>query len=140
MKPYQHKVQYYETDKMGITHHSNYIRWMEEARTDFLEQIGWNYDKLEASGIFSPVTAVECKYKTSTTYADIVTITVSAESFQGVTLRLRYKIEKADGKLACEAYSEHCFLNREGKLLRLQKEHPDFYQVLAALVTKESNP
>lgn len=140
MKPYQHKVQYYETDKMGITHHSNYIRWMEEARTDFLEQIGWNYDKLEASGIFSPVTAVECKYKTSTTYADIVTITVSAESFQGVTLRLRYKIEKADGKLACDAYSEHCFLNREGKLLRLQKEHPDFYQVLAALVTKESNP
>ena len=43
MKAYQHKVQYYETDKMGITHHSNYIRWMEEARIDFLEQLGWNY-------------------------------------------------------------------------------------------------
>ena len=32
MEPYLHKVQYYETDKMGIAHHSNYIRWMEEAR------------------------------------------------------------------------------------------------------------
>ena len=35
MKPYQHTVQYYETDRMGITHHSNYIRWMEEA--------GWTF-------------------------------------------------------------------------------------------------
>ena len=39
-KGYNHTVQYYETDKMGITHHSNYIRWMEEARVDFLKQIG----------------------------------------------------------------------------------------------------
>lgn len=30
MEKYIHKVNYYETDKMGITHHSNYIRWMEE--------------------------------------------------------------------------------------------------------------
>ena len=43
MEPYVHVVQYYETDKMGITHHSNYIRWMEEARIDFLRQIGWDY-------------------------------------------------------------------------------------------------
>ena len=32
MIAWQHKVQYYETDRMGITHHSNYIRWMEEGR------------------------------------------------------------------------------------------------------------
>ena len=38
---YIHKVQYYETDKMGVTHHSNYLRIMEEARTDFLEKIGY---------------------------------------------------------------------------------------------------
>lgn len=59
--PYIHTVQYYETDKMGITHHSNYIRWMEEARIDFLAQMGWDYVKLESLGIVSPVTAVECK-------------------------------------------------------------------------------
>ena len=47
MKKYKHTVQYYETDRMGIVHHSNYIRWMEEARIDFLNQIGWGYDKLE---------------------------------------------------------------------------------------------
>ena len=41
MNNYIRKVQYHETDKMGIAHHSNYIKWMEEARIDFLEQIGY---------------------------------------------------------------------------------------------------
>ena len=31
---YMHEVQYYETDAMQIVHHSNYIRWFEEARHD----------------------------------------------------------------------------------------------------------
>ena len=61
MKPYRHTVQYYETDKMGITHHSNYIRWMEEARVDFLAQIGWDYAMLEEMGVISPVIGIECK-------------------------------------------------------------------------------
>ena len=43
----KHEVQYYETDRMGITHHSNYVRWMEEARTFFLREIGWPYEKIE---------------------------------------------------------------------------------------------
>ncbi|MBP1554347.1 MAG: acyl-CoA thioesterase, partial [Oscillospiraceae bacterium] len=76
MELYTHKVHYYETDKMGITHHSNYIRWMEEARIDFLGKIGCGYDKIEAMGIISPVTAVDCRYKSTTTFGDVVTIDV----------------------------------------------------------------
>ena len=60
MRPYLHRVQSYETDRMGITHHSNYIRWMEEARVDFLEQLCWGYDRLESLGVASPVLGVEC--------------------------------------------------------------------------------
>ena len=84
MRPYEHKVQYYETDKMGIVHHSNYIRWMEEARVDFLEQIGWGMDRLEALGMVSPVTAVECKYKVSTKFPERIRIEVGIEEFRGV--------------------------------------------------------
>ena len=39
MKSYEHKVQYYETDKMGIVHHSNYIRWMEESRIAYPDEL-----------------------------------------------------------------------------------------------------
>lgn len=122
MKLYQHKAQYYETDQMGVVHHSNYIRWMEEARIDFFTQIGWDYKKLEDSGVISPVTAVECKYKVSTYFAEVVTVTVSVKEFKGVVLKLKYEMRKEDGSLACEGYSEHCFLTKDGKILNLRKE------------------
>lgn len=134
MTPYVHQVQYYETDRMGITHHSNYIRWMEEARVDFLRQIGWGYDRLEAMGIVSPVTAASCKYLASTTFADRVSITLSVESFNGVTLCLGYAMVKTDGVQVCTGRTEHCFLNREGRFLRLKREFPDFHQALTSLL------
>ena len=49
--PYRHKVQYYETDGMRVVHHSNYIRFMEEARCDLMEQMGYSYSRLESMGI-----------------------------------------------------------------------------------------
>ena len=55
MVHYDHKVQYYETDGMGIVHHSNYIRWFEEARVDLLEQLGFGYDRIEEAGYSGPV-------------------------------------------------------------------------------------
>lgn len=132
MNLYQHKVQYYETDKMGIVHHSNYIRWMEEARIDFLGQIGWNYKRLEDIGVISPVTAVDCKYKVSTYFDDVITIAVWIEEFKGVKLKLAYEM-KRDDMVVCEARSEHCFLDEEGNIIRLRKEYPEFYETLTKL-------
>lgn len=134
MEPYKHIVQYYETDKMGITHHSNYIRWMEEARIDFLRQIGWDYDRLEAEGIISPVTAIECRYQKPTTFPDEVFIRVSVVEFKGVVLRLKYLMSRQNGETVCESFSEHCFLGREGKLIRLKRDYPEFYELLTSLV------
>lgn len=42
MKEYKHKIHYYETDQMGIVHHSNYIRWFEEARVDYMDKMRCN--------------------------------------------------------------------------------------------------
>ena len=134
MKPYRHIVQYYETDRMGITHHSNYVRWMEEARVDFLKQLGWGYEKLEEDGIISPVTAVACKYKGTTTFPDEISILVTVEEFKGVKLKLGYEMRDVEGKLVCEAHSEHCFLDKKGVPIRLHKEFPEFYECLTGLV------
>ena len=64
MQAYTHKVQYYETDQMAFVHHSNYIRWFEEARIWFMEQVGAPYDAMEAQGFISPVRTVQsgCEY------------------------------------------------------------------------------
>ena len=81
--PCLHKVQYYETDQMGVVHHSNYIRWFEEARTDLLERAGLGYDKMEERGIMVPVLAVSCEYKSSVRYGESVAIIPKVEAYTG---------------------------------------------------------
>lgn len=104
MKPYVHKVHYYETDQMGVTHHSNYIRWMEEARVAFLEEAGWGYDRMEREGISSPVIHVDCDYKKTTTFPDEVEISVEVEEYNGVRLLIRYTMkEKESQKIVAKA-------------------------------------
>lgn len=126
MKNYIHKVKYYETDKMGITHHSNYIRWMEEARIDFLDQIGCSYFKLEEDGIISPVIGVECNYKNPTTFDDEVEIEVKVKEFKGVKLIFEYVMtNKKTNNLVLTGTSKHCFVNVENKPIILKKEFPD---------------
>lgn len=134
---YCHKVQYYETDQMGITHHSNYIRWMEEARIDFLDQIGWSYQKLEDAGILSPVTAVSGKYKKPTTFGEQIFITVTVQEFRGVRLILHYAMENEANEPVYEGTSEHCFINTEGKMIQLKKEYPEFHQLFTKLANNE---
>lgn len=134
MDKYIHTVQYYETDKMGITHHSNYIRWMEEARCDLLKQVGWPYEKMEELGVISPVTAVECKYKISTTYAEKIAIRAKVEEFKGVKLKVSYTMENEAGKTVFEGKSEHCFLSTDGRPMILSKKFPDLDEVLTKAV------
>ena len=136
MKDYLHKVQYYETDKMGVTHHSNYIRWMEEARSDYMEQMGYSYQRLETLGVMSPVVSIECSYKAPTTYADIVNIKVEIEEFTGVKLIVKYIMTKEDGTVAFEGHSKHCFLGEGGKVVRLQKEVPELYDAFMESMNK----
>ena len=133
MEAYKHIVQYYETDKMGITHHSNYIRWMEEARVDFLKQIGWGYEKLEAEGIISPVTSIECKYKAPTYFSDEIQIQVSVFEYKGVVLKFNYLMKNQEDKIVFEGRSEHCFLNKEGRITRLSKDFPKLHELFLSL-------
>ena len=133
MNIYKHQIKYYETDKMGVTHHSNYIRFMEEARTDFLCQLGFDYAELEKSGVISPVIGIECKYKATTTSPDVIDIFVSVDKVNGATVSFKYIMKKADGTIAFEGKSQHCFLNKDGRLLRLKKDFPDFYEAMIKL-------
>ena len=136
MTPYIHKVQYYETDQMGITHHSNYIRWMEEARIAYLEQLGYPFAKLEEMGVASPVLGVTCDYKKSTTFSDEVSIVVSVQEFKGVKLHLSYEMKNATGDVVCVGTTSHAFFNLEGRPLRMKQEYPDLYEVFMGELEK----
>ena len=111
MENYIHKIQYYETDKMGVTHHSNYIRFMEEARIDFLAKAGYGYDKLESIGLMSPVIEVKGEYKKPTTFNDELEIEVSIKEYNGVRISFLYQMKNLNkDELAFIGETRHCFI------------------------------
>lgn len=135
MTSYEHKVQYYETDGMSIVHHSNYIRWFEEARVDLLEKLGFGYDRIEREGFSGPVLGVSCQYKTMTHFGDTVRINTRVTSYNGVRMTLHYEVCDAQtGEVRCVGDSQHCFIAPDGRPAILRKCWPAFDTALAANV------
>lgn len=130
IKKYTHKVQYYETDQMGIVHHSNYIRWFEEARTDFMEQMGLGYEQMEEQGILSPVLSVEADYLRMVHFGEIVTIETYIKEYNGIKLTVGYEIfsDRTD-MVHCRGTSKHCFINRDGRPLSLKQACIEFHNM-----------
>ncbi len=134
MRDYTRKINYYETDRMGITHHSNYIRLMEEARVDFLEQIGCGYAQWERDGIMSPVIGVECEYKRTTTFDDEVRVHVEIEEYKRIKLTISYTMYNQKDELVFVGKSRHCFVNSDGKPIALSKSLPQYDELLKKYV------
>ena len=130
-KPYCHEVKYYECDRMGITHHSNYIRFMEEARVDWMDQLGYGFDRMEAEGVVSPVVAVDCRYRHSTTFKDTIEVVVAVASVTPLKIIFSYTMT-CHGTVVCTATSTHCFLD-QGRPVSLEQRFPELYaKVMAA--------
>ncbi len=138
IKPYEHLVQYYETDQMGIVHHSNYIRWFEEARSDLLTQAGLGYKEMEEMGIVIPVIGVTAEYKSMTRYYEKVIIETKVESYKGVRMKLSYIVkDKETGEIRCTGTSEHALLNASGRPLILKKTYPEVHKLMQLLSGEE---
>ena len=135
LQPYQRTVHYYETDQMSIVHHSNYIRWFEEARLDQLSQLGISYRNLEDRGIIIPVLDVSCKYLISAHYADELEISPILTHYTGVRMTYRYEIRlRSNGQLLAEGTSTHCFLDSSHKPISLKRKDPQLHQLLQSLI------
>lgn len=131
ISPYTRRAYYYETDKMGIVHHSNYIRWLEEARIHMLSEAGYSFEKMEEDGVMIPVLSVQCQYKFPVRFDDIFKIYSSVTYFNGCKMTLEYKIINvtAGEKLSAICRTEHCLTNKNMRPIRTQKEFPDIFRV-----------
>lgn len=130
IKPYERRVFYYETDKMGIMHHSNYIRIFEESRVDFLRQSGMPFEDIEARGILMPVLSVECSYKHPLRFDDPFAVTLTITKFNGVSLFVSYEIVNTNtGQLCAVGSSSHCFTDEALMPIRTKKAHPDIFRI-----------
>ena len=135
LKPYIHIVNYYECDRMGITHHSNYIRFMEEARIDWMDQLGYGFERMEAEGVVSPVMAISCQYKHPTTFKDKISIEVTVSEMTKLKLSFAYTMKVGD-TVACIASSTHCFLENN-RPIAIETRFPELYQAILSQSTSK---
>ncbi len=132
IKPYKRRVFYYETDKMSIMHHSNYIRIFEESRVDFLQQAGMPFEQIESRGILMPVLNVECEYKRPLRFDEEFEVKMEITKFNGVSLQVSYIVEKCTtGEVCAIGSSSHCFTDEFLKPIRIKHKYPDIYAVFA---------
>ena len=106
-------VRYYETDKMGIVHHSNFLRYLEIARLEWLNKLGIDYNEIEKKGTILPVVDVNISYKQPARYGDALRVQVFLKNRPKVTIDFEYKIINQFNKLICVAQTKICFLNEK---------------------------
>lgn len=133
MKKYETEIRviYADTDAMGIIYHTNYIKWFEAGRNEFLRQIGYPYARLEKEEIWLPVAAVTCEYKKPGRYDDVLLIQTWVKEMGAATVVMGYEIfNKESGELLVTGTSKHGITSPELKPLRLKKVNPALYQRL----------
>lgn len=137
---YEHEAQYFETDQMGIIHHSNYLRWFESARIQYLKEIGIDYGKCEEMGFVSPVMEVNCTYKSMVRFGDTVQVFTRFQGYTGIKFFVDYEVrDKATGELRTIGRSKHCFTDKAGKPIALQKTYPAIHEQFLQAVEKEDD-
>ena len=134
---YERKAYYHETDQMGVVHHANYFKWLEEARIYFLDKIGLNYNDLEKRGIISPVVSISAKYIKPVLFDDVVLIDLKVIKYTGVRFEIEYDvIDKKTNEIIAKAKSEHCLI-RNGQILRIKNDEPKIDDIFKKYI--ESN-
>ena len=128
---YIREINYYETDKMGIVHHSNYIRFLEEARCRWMKELGLPMEKLEEMGYTIPTLEVNCKYLYPVTSGDIISIRPYISEYNGVRMTISYEVINTNtNNEVIKAITKHCFTNKELKPVNMKKSNSDIHSIL----------
>ena len=128
IKQYSRKVNYYETDKIGIVHHSNYIRYFEEARVFVMSQIGCDIKSLEDMGLIIPNVDAYAKYLVPMRFGDTCNIIFRLTEFNGVKFRCEYELYNQEGVLCCKGFTTHCFVNETLRPVSIKRSHPEIFE------------
>ncbi|MBR1397287.1 MAG: acyl-CoA thioesterase [Selenomonadaceae bacterium] len=122
----KHKVHFYDTDTMSVVHHSNYIRWFEIGRVEYLRKIGISLNDLMADGILFPITKVEAQFHSPAHFDDDLDIITTAVALTKAKMEFDYEIRRGD-KLLVTGHTQNVFTSKStGKITRL----PDKYYSL----------
>jgi len=115
-------VRYAETDAQGVVHHSNFLVWFEEGRSDHLRQKGLCYSEIERSGFFVVVVEAEVRYKAPAFYEDRIIIETTLKLARGKILEFTYRAGNQSGMTLAEGRTLHVVLGADKRPVSLPAE------------------
>ncbi|MBR5853210.1 MAG: acyl-CoA thioesterase [Alistipes sp.] len=92
------RVEYHHTDQMGIVHHSNYVKFFEVARTEWLRQAGLTYAEMERRGVMMPIVDVQIKYRQPAYYDELIKVKAIVEEMPMARMTFKYEIRGEDDR------------------------------------------
>lgn len=126
------RVNYSETDQMGVVYHARYLVWLDVARTEHLRQCGMSYRDLEASGLRLAVSEVAIRYRQPARYDDPVRIRCWVRELASRKVEFGYAMEHAeDGRLLATATTSLLALDSTMALSRLPDRVRDVLRQVA---------
>lgn len=134
---YRRTANYYETDQMGIVHHSNHIRYFEEARIAFMAGVGCDVKEMEQDGVIIPNVDAYARYLSPIRFEDTVEIVVKLTRFNGAVMEYHYEILHQNGVTAATGHTLHCFVGKDFKPLTLKRRFPEYYKLLKHATVSE---
>ena len=122
-----HTVNFYDTDAMAVVHHSNYIRWFEIGRVEFLRQAGITLTELMDDGYVFPITEVSAKYMNSGYFDDELIIETTPVALTKAKMAFSYRVLRAcDDTVLVTGFTQNVFTSRAtGKITRLPDKYYD---------------
>jgi acyl-CoA thioester hydrolase len=137
MWSFKRPVNYYETDRMGVVHHSNYLRYLEEARYVWMEDMNLPYPEFEKQGVIIPCTKAEETFLNFLRYGDVFSVHMEMYKFTGLRMLFRYEVYNENtGELCLKAETIHYTTTREDyKPTSIKRSHPELYDKIQSLVS-----
>ena len=107
------RVEYHHTDQMGIVHHSNYVKFFEVARTEWLRASGLTYAEMERRGVMMPIVDVAVKYRNPALYDELISVTAFVDESPKARMVFRYEVRGEDGREIASGSTTLGFIDKE---------------------------
>jgi acyl-CoA thioester hydrolase len=125
----EHRVNYSETDQMGLVYHAHYVIWLDMARTEHLRTTGVTYKEMEEQGIYLAVTDLRVRYRRPARYDDLLRIRCWVRDLASRRVIFGYAVERAaSGELLATAETALIALDRHHTLTRIPEHVCDLLQ------------
>jgi acyl-CoA thioester hydrolase len=100
---------------MGIVHHSNYIKFFEVARTEWLRASGLTYAEMERRGVMMPIVDVQIKYRQPAYYDELITVRAELKEMPMARITFHYEVRGENGRDIASGLTTLGFIDKDSR-------------------------